>query len=143
MIRNVMRLMIVSAVGACTVAQSGARDETQGGAVDEIISPSTEALIRPTPAMLAAARSGDPDAMANAITPNSCVAPSTCPAEFGSCGTWSTPSFCDTVCLSSICSGGEGVRGELIKNSFRVCFDSTGTNSCTEWRQTSVLFCGC
>lgn len=143
MIRNALRLMIVCAVGACTVAQPGSHEEMQGEAVDEIAAPSKEAVIPPTPAMLAAALSGDPDAMASAIRPNTCVAPSTCPSQFGSCAAWSTPSFCGEQCLSSLCEGGaEGRWGKAISNSFRVCFDAAG-NSCTEWMQTSTLFCGC
>lgn len=142
MIRNVLKLMVVCAVGACTAAQPGTYDQGQGEAVDEIAAPSTQAVVPPTPAMLAAALSGDPDAMANAITPRDCVAPTTCPPQFGSCAAWSTPSVCGTMCLSTICPG-EGLRGRELLNSFRVCFDPAG-NSCTEWRQTNgTLFCGC
>lgn len=143
MVRNALWLMIVCAVGACTVAQPGSQDHGQGEAVDEIAVPSKQAVIPPTPAMLAAALSGDPDAMASAIRPNACVAPSTCPSQFGSCAGWSTPSFCGEQCLSSLCEGGaEGRFGKAISNSFRVCFDASG-NSCTEWKQTSTIFCGC
>jgi hypothetical protein len=141
MIRKVMSLMVVLAVGACA-AQATTHEQTQGDAVDESIPPATEAVIRPTPAMLAAALSGDPDAMANAAMPSGCMAPTTCPAEFGSCAGWSSFTECGLTCLRTLCPGGENVRGTLFSNSFRVCFDKAG-NSCTEWHETSSIFCGC
>jgi hypothetical protein len=139
---NVMRLMVVCAVGACTVAPSGTHDEMQGETMDEVASPSTEAVVPPTPAMLAAALSGDPDAIVNAATPSGCMAATTCP-DPKSCGTWSTSVECNETCLSSLCQGGaEGRFGRAFSNSFRVCFDAAG-HSCTEWQLTSILFCGC
>jgi hypothetical protein len=143
MIRNALRLMIVCAVGACTVVPSGSRDPGQAESVDEIVSSPMEAVIPPTPAMLAAALSGDPDAMANAIGPRSCIAPSSCPSQFGSCGTWSAFDICDSTCTTQLCAGGaEGRLERLKENSFRVCFDAVG-NSCTEWRQGNATQCGC
>jgi hypothetical protein len=141
MIRNMMHLMIVLAAGACA-AQTTTHEPTQGDVVDDGIPPSTEAVIRPTPAMLAAALSGDPDAMANAAMPSGCMAPTTCPAQYGSCAGWSSFSQCGLTCLNALCPGGENVRGTLFSNAFRVCFDKDG-NSCTEWQEKSSIFCNC
>lgn len=133
MIRNALQLMIVCAVGACAMAPSGSRDQMQGEAVDEIAASSTEAVIPPTPAAL----SEEPDA----IGPRSCIAPTTCPGF--SCGSWSSPTICDSTCTTQLCAGGaEGRLERLIENSFRVCFDASG-NMCTEWRQQNAAECGC
>lgn len=141
MIRNVMRLMVVCAVGACTVAPSGTHDETQGERMDQIASPSTEAVVPPAPAVFAAALSGDPDAIINS-TPSGCMAATTCP-DPKSCGTWSTSFECNETCLTSLCSGGaEGRVGRAFSNSFRDCTELDGS-SCREWQLTSTLFCGC
>jgi hypothetical protein len=123
------------------MAPSGRQEQVQSEA-DEIAVASTVAVNVPTPAMLAVARSGDPDAMAAAITLTSCVAPFTCPSQFGSCGSWSSPVFCDAQCTTKLCVAGEGNFENDISNSFRVCFDAFA-NPCTEWRQTNIKSCGC
>src|SRR5262245_40317474 len=141
MIRNVMRLMVVCAVGACT-APSGAHDETQGETTDEIASPSTEAVVPPTPDVFAAALSGDPDAIINTSTPSGCMAAKTCPNP-KSCGSWSTSFECSEMCLSGVCQGGaEGQLGRAFLNKFRDCTLLDGT-ACREWQLTSISFCGC
>ena len=143
MIRNALRLMIVCTVGACTVAPSGSHGQVQSEA-DEIAVSSTAAVSVATPAMVAAARSGDPAAMAASITLTSCVAPATCNEQVFACETaWSDPVFCDAQCTTRLCVAGEGNFENDISSSFRVCFDSTGHNTCTEWRQTIVKSCGC
>jgi len=111
------------------------------------------AMIAPTPAMLQAALLNDPDAMREAATATltSCQASSTCPAQFGSCGSWSTPSLCSQTCGAPLCRckpvwacDGEPPepRGTDTFNSFRVCFDAN-QNACTEWSSTTNTFCGC
>src|SRR4051812_4619736 len=135
MIRNALRLMLVCAVGACTVAPSVSPEQLQGEAVDESVASSAEAVMPQTPAAL----SVDPDG--NAIRPRSCIAPTTCPGF--SCGSWSSPTICDSTCTSQLCAGGaEGRLERLIENSFRVCFDASG-NMCTEWQQQNAAECGC
>lgn len=132
MIRNVMRLMVVCAVGACT-ASPGTQDETQGETTDEIASPSTQAVV-PTPDVF--------DGIINTATPAGCMAATTCP-DPKSCGTWSTAFECNETCLSSLCAGGaEGRLGRAWSNKFRDCTLLNGT-ACREWALTSTLFCGC
>jgi hypothetical protein len=111
------------------------------------------AMIPPTPEMLKAALSNDPDAMRDAIvtTAGTCQASSTCPSQFGSCTNWSTPSLCSATCGASFCicrpirlCDGEPPEPKEVDtyNSFRVCFDSSA-NACTEWSNTTSSFCGC
>jgi hypothetical protein len=111
------------------------------------------AMIPPTPAMLKAALSGDPDAMRDAIatTATTCQASSSCPAQFGSCSGWSTPSMCSSTCGAPFClchplknclDEPPEPREVDTFNSFRVCFDST-QHGCTEWSNTTSQFCGC
>lgn len=111
------------------------------------------AMIPPTPEMLKAALSNDPDAMRDAIvaTAGTCQASSTCPSQFGSCTNWSTPSLCSATCGASFCicrpirlCDGEPPEPKEVDtyNSFRVCFDSS-QNACTEWSNTTSSFCGC
>ena len=113
----------------------------------------TRAMIAPTPAMLKAALSNDPDAMRDAIVTlaGTCQASSTCPAQFASCTNWSTPTLCNETCGPGMCfchpvrfCDGEPPepRGTETFNSFRVCFDPN-QNGCTEWSNTTTTFCGC
>lgn len=112
-------------------------------------------VIEPTPEMLRAALSNDPDTMREAVATTAaasgCMASSSCPAEFGSCTNWSTPSLCSSTCGASYCfcrpirlCEGEPPepRGVDTYNAFRICFDSNA-NPCTEWQQTISTFCGC
>jgi hypothetical protein len=116
---------------------------------DEVVAPPVERMITPTPAMVAAALSGDPKVMASAITVNACQSSTTCPPEFGACTNWSASEECAFSC-GSLCRcifTPEGdcepeVRGRSTFNSFRICFDPSG-NGCTQWRQTISTFCGC
>lgn len=150
-------LMIVFlALAGCGQMQAPeqiAEDET---ALSVTQSVSSEIRFHPATAeMVAASLTGDPDKMAAAIGPAAaCHAPSTCPTQFGSCGTWS--SF--TSCGSSFCTGGcvrpprcspstpsceFSQQFGQTSESFRVCFDAA-QNGCTEWRnQTAVTGCGC
>jgi hypothetical protein len=111
------------------------------------------AIHRPSPELLKAALTNDPDAMREAVaaTASTCQAASTCPAQFGSCGTWSTPSLCSETCGTPLCicrpiKDCEGEppepRGTDTFNSYRVCFDPNH-NACTEWSSTTSTFCGC
>ena len=109
-------------------------------------------LITPTPEMLKAALSNDPDAMRAAVTTaGTCQAASTCPAEFGACTNWSTPTICNETCGAPYCicrpirlCGGDPPepRGTQTFNAFRICFDPQ-QHACTEWSNTSSSFCGC
>lgn len=147
MFGNALRLLMICAVGACTVAQPArheqAAGEAAGEAIDEIAAPIEEATNSPSTAMLAVARSGDPDAVAAAVAPRACRAPSTCPSQFSACGAWSTPTICEAVCTPRPCTNGEdGLIERDITNSFRMCFDPAG-NVCTQWSANSVSSCGC
>jgi hypothetical protein len=109
-------------------------------------------LIPPSPEMLKAAQANDPDAMRDAVTTDTtCHATSSCPAQFGSCGSWSTTALCNSVCGIGVCickpirlCDGEPpeTKGQDTYNSFRVCFDPGGA-SCTEWLSSTVTICGC
>jgi hypothetical protein len=137
MTRNALRLMLVCAIGACTVAPSGGHDPLQGEAVGEIAASGTDDVI-PIPAALSA----DPAAVDDAIRPRACIADFTCP-DPKSCGTWSIALECDEQCLPQLCQGGaEGVLGRGFSNSFRDCTLGNGS-ACREWRVTTFTFCGC
>jgi hypothetical protein len=114
---------------------------------------SLRALVAPTPEMLTAALTNDPDAMREAAGASvlACQAASTCPAQFGSCTSWSTPSVCAESCGPAMCfcrpirlCEGEPPepKGSQTINSFRVCFDPA-QHACTEWTNTTSTFCGC
>lgn len=113
------------------------------------------AVIEPTPAMLKAALDDDPEAMRDSVIALAgCQAASTCPAEYGSCSSWSASTLCDQTCggigfcicrpvWSEECQGVPAEpKGRDSYNSFRVCFNASG-QSCTEWQQTSYTYCGC
>ncbi|HEX3473461.1 MAG TPA: hypothetical protein VHT91_00395 [Kofleriaceae bacterium] len=111
------------------------------------------AMIPPTPEMVKAALTGDPDAMRDAIanTASTCQASTTCPAQFASCTSWSTPTTCSSTCGASFCLCrpikdciGEPPEPKEVDtfNSFRICFDSA-QNACTQWNSTTTSFCGC
>jgi hypothetical protein len=118
---------------------------------EETPAPPAELLLPPTPALLQAALSGDPDVMRSAVTAQgACQAASTCPSQFASCSGWSPRSECDSSCGPGFCRcrpdddscvPGD-LRGRVTFNAFRVCFDSAG-HSCTEWQQSFFTFCGC
>jgi hypothetical protein len=149
---------------AFTLSACGAGPEPWPSAAgpDEAPPASVEQLIAPTPAMLAAALTGDPVKMqAAAATQSSCHAASTCPAAYGSCSSWSAFSQCDATCTeSSICTCPPVIehpddpppepcvpdlsirRGRMTSNSFRVCFNSVA-QACTEWKQAVSFSCGC
>lgn len=139
MSRNLVLLMVAWSVGACSVA-SPVHEEVQSEVQEAVLDRSTQTVLSPTPAMLEAARTGDPAAMANAVTPKSCTADFTCPPQYGACTGWSSGVWCDEVCLSTLCA--EGLNGKDYFNSYRICFDS-GQNPCTEWRTTWLPICGC
>lgn len=109
------------------------------------------------PELLDATLFGNPaELAAGAASLSGCPAPSTCPAIYGSCGSWSSYTECSFSCNSDPwCSCGPDVpdqpacepnpydtRGFTIYSSFRVCFKAGG-GSCTEWRQGYSNSCGC
>jgi hypothetical protein len=109
--------------------------------MDEVASPSTAAEV-PTPAVFAAALSGDPDAIINTSTPSGCMAATTCPNP-KSCGSWSTAFECAETCSKTPCQGGtEGLLGRAFLNKFRDCTLLDGT-ACREWALTFTGLCGC
>lgn len=163
-------IAVACSLCACSAASQPSQDPPPGPEAAPVVSalashmevdsPSGEAtmsiaraLIAPTPAMLAAALSNDPDAMRDALvaTASTCQASSSCPAQFGSCGGWSTPSLCNETCGAPLCRcrpiidcDGEPPEPSDTQtfNSFRVCFDANH-NACTEWTSTQSRFCGC
>jgi hypothetical protein len=159
----VRAVVIAVACSLCACSAAG-QAPPPGGAPEAIAStadPTTgdtplylnRAMIPPTPEMLKAALSNDPDAMRDAIsvTASSCQASSTCPAQFASCTSWSTPSLCSATCGVSFClcrplpdcEGEPRTPREVDNyNSFRICFDPD-LNGCTEWSKTTSQFCGC
>jgi hypothetical protein len=157
-------IALVCGLAACTTA---ATDPPAGRApapvsatvmemaatVDQAPAVVARAVIAPTPEMLKAAMSNDPDAMREAVvaTSGTCQAAVTCPSQFGSCSGWSTPTTCDQTCGASFClcrpirlceGDPPEPRGTQTINSFRVCFDAN-QNACTEWTNTTTSFCGC
>lgn len=91
-----------------------------------------------------------------------CHSTTACPAEYGSCGTWSSYSDCgDPWCgvwrlcdcylgpagspspNMPICDPGFGDALRQFRESYRVCFNASG-QPCTEYQRTSVVLgCGC
>jgi hypothetical protein len=141
MIRNVLRLMIACTVGACAVAPATS-PQVQSEA-DEVAVSSIETASAPTtPAMLAAALTGDPQAMADSVNLLSCPAPFTCtPTSAWSCQNWSGPTFCDTQCTTQVCA--EGTIEKDFSSEFRICNSLTGGGQCTEFRIITTNSCGC
>jgi len=152
-------LAAVCSLAACTAAPHEPPAGDPGTAIATPADPGdttatiARAVIAPTPAMLAAALSNDPDAMrdAAAATAGTCQAATTCPSQFASCTAWSTPALCNETCGATYCicrpvwqCEGEPPepRGTQTYNAFRVCFDAN-RNSCTEWTNTTTSFCGC
>lgn len=133
-----LSLVVVSAVAACSKPAEELSNNPE--ATVEDVPPSVEAVIPTTPAMLAAALTGDPDRMREAarIEAGSCHAPSTCPG-YESCGTWSSLNMCDETCGSS-CSLARTTH--QYSDSYRVCRNAA-QDSCTEWRQHHFSFCDC
>lgn len=140
-------VIVAFAIGACT----GSSAETPEPIADDDVTVEPVAVgVAPTPAMLAAALTGDPVAMRDAAaTFGGCNAPTSC-AGFGSCGSWSAADYCDASCGPALCKCNprdpncdpEGLRGRDTYQSYRVCFNPAG-ESCTEWKQTTIAFCGC
>jgi hypothetical protein len=109
-----------------------------------------EAMITPTPEMLKAALTNNPDAMRDAMvnTATGCHGSTICPSQFASCTNWSTSSLCDANCITTKCSVGHDpgdtapFREKDEFNSFRICFDSN-QNACTEFSHTTTFICAC
>ncbi|HMG57035.1 MAG TPA: hypothetical protein VK601_26230 [Kofleriaceae bacterium] len=102
-------------------------------------------LEQPTPAMLRAALSGDPDAMRNEILDvGSCHTITTCPG-FSVCTDWSSPAFCGDTCGVHCCHDPNcnepDTGGNVFSEQSRVCFG--GPSPCTEWNVTAHFVCGC
>lgn len=153
-----MKALMIVLLGLAACGQVQPPEQVTDDQTADLTTTSVSSELRfsaPTPEMLAAALTGDPDRMAAAIPlAAACHAPSTCPAQFGSCGTWSSFSSCG----SSFCTGGcvrppkcspSNLNCEFSQQfgrtseSFQVCFDAA-RNGCTQWRnQTAVTGCGC
>jgi hypothetical protein len=133
-----LSLFVVSALAACSKPSDDLSNNPEATAED--VPSSVEAVIPTTPAMLAAALTGDPELMRDAARAEggSCHAPSTCPG-FASCGGWSQLNICNETCGSSC---GLAKTTHQYSDSFRVCFNAAGA-SCTEWRQHHFSFCDC
>lgn len=108
----------------------------------------------PTPAMLAAALTGDPFRMAGAIgTMAACHGTTTCDASYAVCTAWSAAMNCGTEYCGGVCgpkcpsSDPLCERPQAVlqpRERYRVCFNSSG-GQCTQWQAqlpTSVS-CGC
>jgi len=140
--RNIVCSLIACAVGACTAASSEPGDKAQPETKVEVQASSAEIVVPPTPAMLAAALTDDPDAMPQ-VTIASCQAPFTCPSRYDIRQNWSDATWCDDYCDGGLgCPPEEGDHGQVIFQSTRRVYDIDG-NFCTEWRLTTVPICGC
>jgi hypothetical protein len=101
----------------------------------------------PTPAMLEAARSGDPEAMRDAAANlSTCHAAKTCPG-YGACTGWSALAYCNDTCTKRCCHDGPAcnepdIGGTVYRERYRICFNSAGA-SCTEWNLQAQYVCGC
>jgi hypothetical protein len=156
-------IAIACGLCACEAAGQGPPAGRAPGATTSVTEPEdpaavdaplylNRAMIPPTPEMLKAALSNDPDAMREAISAaaGTCQASSSCPAQFGSCTNWSTPTLCSETCVGVClchpvidCGDDPPVsRGRDTYNSYRICFDPN-QNACTEWSSTTSTFCGC
>jgi hypothetical protein len=151
---------LATAVGlsACTTGSPTPSPEQPGH--DEALPASVERLVEPTPAMLAAALTGNPLEMQAAATLSGCPVASTCPAGFGACTGWSAFSQCSQTCTqSSLCTcpivpqhpddpsdpcvPDLSIRRERTTSSaFRICFNAA-QQACTEWKLAVSFSCGC
>jgi hypothetical protein len=135
-------LFSTCALFACSLSRPPLTAEQEAA----LTAPATPAIEEPTPAMLQAALSGDPETMREAITNvGSCHTATTCPG-FGSCSGWSAFSFCGDTCTKRCCHDSRcfepDIGGNVFNEQYRVCFDAAGA-SCTEWNITSHFVCGC
>lgn len=153
--------ILTACLWACTQAPAPAPEpiDPELGALalpsedsDAELAPPIEAFHAPTPAMLRAALSGDPDLMreAAATTLTTCQPATTC-TGYGSCTGWSNSEQCGASCGPQQCiciqrpdfeCPEPQLRGRNTFNSYRVCFNGAG-QSCTEFRQTIANYCGC
>ena len=139
---NIVCSLIACAVVACTGASSEPGDKAQPETKVEIQASSVGIVVPPTPAMLAAALTDDPDANPDVMIASGCQAPVTCPS-FVSASDWSAFTWCDDYCDGGIgCPPEEGDHGQVIFQSSRLTRDAFG-NFCTEWRLETVPICGC
>ena len=137
-------------VVACTQAPPPPSSEQMMSMTELDVPPALPAAFGDaTPEMLRAALSNDPEAMAAAIPSlGSCHAPFTCGAEFGSCGSWSSFSFCGNSCTKRCCHDAPlcnepDIGGTVVNERFQVCWNSARTASCTNWQTQSQNVCGC
>lgn len=146
---TLLMFLVLGLVAACQV--NGGRPSA--AEVEEELS-----VVRPgeapTPAMLAAAISGDPFQMAGAIgTMAACHGTTTCDASYASCTAWSAnincgSEFCGGVCgpkcpsSDPLCDRPQAVLQP--RERYRVCFNGAGAQ-CTQWQALSALAvsCGC
>jgi len=138
---NVVYALIACAVGACS-AVSGNEVQPETMVEVEVQASTAEIVVPPPPEVIAAALSGDPDAMARVMITSGCHAPFECPPQYGSPTIWSSFTWCDEVCDAGSCPPGEGFHGHDTFESYRLKFDSA-QNACTEWQVETLPICGC
>jgi hypothetical protein len=133
-------------VSACGVAGPVATDEDSSELVSaDSLAPATisTGVTAEDAPLLEAARTGDPEIMARAISAlAACHGNVTCPG-FGSCAGWSgnascgsrqCTQFCGPRCPSSDPLCDRPVASTQPTEAFRVCFNSAGAQ-CIEWRR--------
>lgn len=155
MMRWMIGLCLAVGVTACAVEDTQTTSAGTAAPTATAADDGAHTAERPTSAMLAASLTGDPDLMALAMPhPNgACLGATTCDPSFGSCGSWSTPTACNTpVCAASGNSCVFVVQGgprpvkitypPLVSGSeqYRVCFNAAG-QSCIQRTQTVVTSC--
>lgn len=131
---------------ACTQAPPEVTADESALSAQQAPALASPAIEQPTPEMLRAALSGDPDAMRDAIVNvGTCHTATTCPG-FDSCSSWSSLSQCGDTCTQQCCHdrlcNEPDIGGTVYSEQFRVCFNSLGA-SCTEWAISSRFVCGC
>lgn len=152
--------LLALAVMACNggTPEQFAQQDEQG--LNEDVGLTTSAskrVIPPTEEMLAAALAGQPLPM---LPASLCPTANTCPAEYGSCSSWSQATTCsDAACGSDTCTTRKCVDWEKphcleweitsvparwdSSWSYRVCFNQAGS-ACTEYTIWSrIKTCGC
>jgi hypothetical protein len=143
-----MFLLITGNVLACRQAPAESPvDPAASAPYEEALATPVPAFEVPTPQMLQAALSGDPEAMRAAATSVAgCHAATTCPG-YGACSGWSARTQCNDNCTRRCCHDGPACNepdfgGTVYHQRYRVCFNPAGA-ACTEWSISSSYVCGC
>jgi hypothetical protein len=149
---TISALFCFGAWAACAAEQPEPPDPAESISVSA--EPSAPLVTPATPAMLAAALSGDPEQMARSLPKldAACHTPIQCPLEFASCSAWSAA----TSCGQPACSTSSTCRFFLdpdpkprvinypplvsTSESFRVCFNQAA-QSCVEFARHNSFRC--